>query len=151
MIHPVVIQPFNLATGSCRCVLDYTVGILWYQLASKLITMQTHNKSILWPVGSPVAKSCDLTAVATTKGDVICWLLKWGLKGWIHERCRKVLDWTSETFLRIYPESERDNTSKKICKRLGLLKRSKRFLTSRERAVFYNALVQAVLDYAACV
>ena len=42
-------------------------------------------------------------------------------------------------------------TRKKICKRLGLLKRSKQFLTSPARVMFYNALVWPLMDYGACV
>ena len=41
--------------------------------------------------------------------------------------------------------------SNKICKRLGLLKRLKQFLAPRARLAFYNALVQPLMDYGACV
>ena len=41
--------------------------------------------------------------------------------------------------------------SNKICKRLGLLKRLKQFLAPRARLTFYNALVQPLMDYGACV
>ena len=41
--------------------------------------------------------------------------------------------------------------SNKICKRLGLLNRLKQFLASRARLAFYNALVQPLMDYGACV
>ena len=44
-----------------------------------------------------------------------------------------------------------DKTSKKICKRLGLFKLSKRFLTPRARLTFYSTIVQPVMDYGACV
>ena len=49
------------------------------------------------------------------------------------------------------PWSEREKTSKIIYKRLGLLKRLKRFISSRERVMFYNDLVQASMDSAAWV
>ena len=41
--------------------------------------------------------------------------------------------------------------SNKICKRVGLLKRLKQFLALRARLAFYNALVQPLMDYFACV
>ena len=44
-----------------------------------------------------------------------------------------------------------EKTSEKILERLGLLRRSKRFLTSGARVMFYNALVQPVMDYGVCI
>ena len=41
--------------------------------------------------------------------------------------------------------------SNKICKRLALLKRLKQFLSPHARLAFYNALVQLLMDYGACV
>ena len=41
--------------------------------------------------------------------------------------------------------------SNKICKRLGLLKCLNPFLAPRARLAFYNALVQPLMDYGACV
>ena len=44
-----------------------------------------------------------------------------------------------------------DVTSRKINKRLGLLKRSKGFLSCQARLTFFNAMVQPVMDYGACI
>ena len=44
-----------------------------------------------------------------------------------------------------------ENTCKKIRKRLGLLKRSKKLLTRQARVTFYKAIIQPVMDYGACV
>ena len=44
-----------------------------------------------------------------------------------------------------------EQTTKKINKRLGLLKRSKSFLTPKARIMFYNAVIQPVMDYGSCV
>ena len=64
---------------------------------------------------------------------------------------------SSTKLLEIYLDSSltwdehAEKTRKKIYKRLGLLKRSKQFLRSPTRVMFYNALVQPVMDYSACV
>ena len=39
----------------------------------------------------------------------------------------------------------------KIGKRLGLLKRTKKFLSLKARTLFYNSIIQAILDYGAVV
>ena len=44
-----------------------------------------------------------------------------------------------------------DVTSRKINKRLGLLKRSKGFISCQVRLTFFNAIVQPVMDYGACI
>ena len=39
----------------------------------------------------------------------------------------------------------------KIGKRLGLLKRTKKFLSLKARTLFYNSIIQPILDYGAVV
>lgn len=144
-----------MATSSCCCVLGITVAffdtnwqVSW--LPRKRITSQSSGQlELLWP--SHVLdflkfdssynheRWCHLLAAEvrskgldTRKMPESTWLNEWNISSDI-------------------PWSEREKTSKIIYKRLGLLKRLKRFLSSRERVMFYNDLVQASMDSAAWV